>query len=184
MTESTQRHTCPRRMSDWGPWERTEELDEWRPGTSFVGHERDERFRYCSFCGSIDPDSFMQRIEEGWVAGPTDKNYKTYLGEPRSKEELAARRVRWLESGFAKVLARALRAEGKTDEEIEVELEKDWQKEAALVGDHDVGKFYYQHLSPEQAERFVELLNAGRMRIGYPGHFYRLPYFVVWKGAE
>ena len=39
-------------------------------------------------------------------------------------------------------------------------------------------KFYYQHLSPEQQERFVELYNTRAMRLAEPGHFYVLPFFI------
>lgn len=48
----------------------------------------------------------------------------------------------------------------------------------AYVGDHD-GKFYYQHLNEEQKREFVSLLNERRVHIGYPGHFYVLPYFLT-----
>lgn len=46
-------------------------------------------------------------------------------------------------------------------------------------------KFYFQHLSEEQKMEFIDLLNAGKVRVGYPGHFYRLPYFCqrVEKGG-
>jgi hypothetical protein len=51
-----------------------------------------------------------------------------------------------------------------------------------LTGDNlgpNGDKFYFQHLSHEQRTRFIELLNARTMRIGYPGHFYRRPFFAV-----
>lgn len=38
-------------------------------------------------------------------------------------------------------------------------------------------KFYFQHLSPEQRTRFVELINERKMKVGMPGHFYVLPFF-------
>lgn len=41
-----------------------------------------------------------------------------------------------------------------------------------------VGKFYYQHLSEAQQQTFVDLLNAKKIVIGYPGHFYVRPFFV------
>ncbi|MCG5072264.1 hypothetical protein [Paraburkholderia tagetis] len=40
-------------------------------------------------------------------------------------------------------------------------------------------KFYFQHLSPEQRTRFIALLNERKVKIGMPGHFYVLPYFVT-----
>lgn len=43
------------------------------------------------------------------------------------------------------------------------------------------GKFYYQHLSEEQRHEFLALLNERprRFAIGYPGHFYVLPFFLA-----
>lgn len=43
-------------------------------------------------------------------------------------------------------------------------------------------KFYYQHLSDTQRAEFIDLLNAGWISIGYPGHLYVLPFFT--KAAE
>lgn len=52
----------------------------------------------------------------------------------------------------------------------------------AYLGSPDGGshesKFYFQHLSAEQRTEFVQLLNAKTLNIGYPGHFYTLPFFV------
>lgn len=50
-----------------------------------------------------------------------------------------------------------------------------------LDGDH--GKFYFQHLSVEQRREFVDLLNRKAFPIGYPGHFYVLPFFAQ-RGPE
>lgn len=47
-----------------------------------------------------------------------------------------------------------------------------------LEGEH-AGKFYFQHLSGEQRREFVALLNAKAFPVGYPGHFYVLPFFAV-----
>lgn len=40
-------------------------------------------------------------------------------------------------------------------------------------------KHYWPHLDDQQKNRFIELLNARRINVGYPGHFYVLPYFCV-----
>lgn len=40
------------------------------------------------------------------------------------------------------------------------------------------GKFYFQHLSQDGQQKFIDLLNAGRVNVGAPGHFYVLPFFV------
>lgn len=60
--------TCPRRFTDLGPWERTEGLDPIDPDGT------------CSFCGSITADAFMEHVRAGGELGPTDKNYKVYVG--------------------------------------------------------------------------------------------------------
>lgn len=81
----------------------------------------------CSYCGSMNPDVFMQKAEAGVELGPTDKDYKVYV-------------------------------------------------------DGMNGKFYFQHLSEEQMKKFVELLNAKTLKIGYPGHFYTTPFFIHYPG--
>ena len=48
--------------------------------------------------------------------------------------------------------------------------------------DGSKGKFYFQHLSPEQRTEFVDLLNTGSVNIGYPGYFYILPFFIRKAG--
>jgi len=45
------------------------------------------------------------------------------------------------------------------------------------------GKLYFQHFDAEQCKEFVTLLNAKRLRIGSPGHFYRVPFFIEVKDA-
>jgi len=39
-------------------------------------------------------------------------------------------------------------------------------------------KFYFMHLTEDQKQRFVVLLNTQQLNIAYPGHFYVLPYFI------
>ncbi|MDN5920793.1 MAG: hypothetical protein L0I76_37780 [Pseudonocardia sp.] len=48
----------------------------------------------------------------------------------------------------------------------------------AYVGARGEAKFYFQHLDDAQRREFVELLNGGRITVGYPGRFYVLPFFV------
>lgn len=36
--------------------------------------------RGCSYCGSMDPEKFMQAVRDGVEVGPTDKSYKVYVG--------------------------------------------------------------------------------------------------------
>ena len=42
---------------------------------------------------------------------------------------------------------------------------------------HGACKFYFQHLTPDDQQKFVDLYNDGKMKIGYPGHFYVRPFF-------
>jgi len=44
--------------------------------------------------------------------------------------------------------------------------------------DRPYGKFYFQHLDADGQRRFISLLNEGKLNIGYPGHFYTLPFFA------
>lgn len=114
----------------------------------------------CSYCGSLNPDTLMERLEAGDIeVGPTDKSYKIYvrnnggqpfkqtyregcdMGKPGSSCTGPDDCAHW------------------TTREVEQT------------------KFYFQHLSKEQMVRFVELLNEKKMKVGYPGHFYVTPYF-------
>jgi len=115
---------CPRR-SELGidpTVHKVPELDSWAPPRN-EGRGINDTVRTCSWCGSMHPDDFFAAIERGEEIGPTDKNYKAYVGD-------------------------------------------------------SVGKFYFQHLGDEQKKRFVELVNSKAMKIGYPGHFYVLPFFL------
>lgn len=109
MNSSTKdpKFTCPRRYESYA--QNAENAD------SYVGGK-------CSYCGSVEPEEFLQAVREGIEVGPTDKSYKAYLN------------------------------------------------------DHQ--KFYFQHLNQEQRAEFIRLYNENIMRLGYPGRFYVLPYFV------
>ena len=39
-------------------------------------------------------------------------------------------------------------------------------------------KFYFQHFNERQKERFIDLMNTEKINIGYPGHFYVMPFFI------
>lgn len=118
-------------------------------------HWRDDET--CSYCGSLHPDTLMARIEAGDVElGPTDKGYKVYVdnkgGEP-----------------FRQTYRNCPRDAGCTGPDNC----SHWvTREASQT------KFYFQHLSAAQRTRFVELLNQGKMHLGFPGYFYTLPFFI------
>lgn len=151
------RQTCPRRMSEFGPWEHEPNLDTWRP---------DEPGPSCSFCGSLHPDRFMALVREGWIVGPTDKNYKAYLGKPVSDEDCQQQKAAWVER---------MSPLGTEDRDALAAL---WEQEHAHPRASREAKFYFQHLSGEQRAEFIRLHNGGQMQVGYPGHFYQPPYFT------
>jgi hypothetical protein len=170
--------TCPRRLSDLGPWERDENLDTWD-----IREQMHEglRARHCSFCGSLHPDDFMALVKDGWIVGPTDKSYKAYLGKPRTDEEIAQRKIDFMVGNTAKALVKGTKDHhpDMTDGEVQAELERYWQEmelPLAQSGGQET-KFYFQHLSADQRQEFIALYNDKVMRVGYPGHFYSLPFF-------
>jgi hypothetical protein len=73
-----EQHTCPRRAetgrdNPGSPFRDSgTNLDTWR--TDVAGP-------CCSYCGSLQPDRFMELVRAGWTVGPTDKSYKAYLAE-------------------------------------------------------------------------------------------------------
>lgn len=111
--------SCPRRMQEWGPWERQEELDQWvtnrwltdpeqvkrqqeeadarlSPGTTVHRSEHADLWlwhwgppRTCNFCGSIHPEDAFRLLEEGWEQ-EFAKSYKAYLNPPGSSVRLKA----------------------------------------------------------------------------------------------
>jgi hypothetical protein len=46
-------------------------------------------------------------------------------------------------------------------------------------GPIDHTKFYFQHLSKDETQRFVDLYDVKKVNIGYPGHFYIWPFLMV-----
>jgi hypothetical protein len=162
------KQTCPRRLGEVGPWSREEDQDAWRPDGS------------CSFCGSISPDTFMEAARRGDLITPTDKNYKAYVDLPNPRE------------GEVRIVGTTNSREHPggnwvpVGEKERADLDRagsgGLQTTYVLYGTEgpkDHRKFYFQHLSPEQRREFVDLLNAGTLNLAYPGHFYRLPFFVA-----
>lgn len=66
------RTTCPRRIEAFGVWEFKEGMDSYESGS-------------CSYCGSMEPNDFMQAVRDGCLLEPTDKNYKVYVEVPDRK---------------------------------------------------------------------------------------------------
>lgn len=64
---------------------------------------------------------------------------------------------------------------GPTDKDYKVYVNE------AKTAQNPTGKFYFYHLNEEEMKRFVELFNAKKLKIGYPGHFYAMPFFMSYK---
>lgn len=176
------RHTCPRRhesgMADPNsPFVGSgADLDTWTTRHGLIGQE--SIGPSCSYCGSLHSDRFMELVRAGWEVGPTDKSYKAYLRQPLTADEEAQQKADWIQRDTVATAVRELgERDGKTPQQIAADLDEQWAK----IPHYSRGpqaKFYYQHLSSEERTEFIELHNARRMRIGYPGHFYQPPFFA------
>jgi hypothetical protein len=131
--------------------------------------DTDDKYREddtCSYCGSLNPETFMARLEAGDMeVGPTDKSYKVYL-ENRGGANFKMSHRQDCDCVFERGLSGA-------ETLAKVEACPHW-----VTGERSHSKFYFQHLSSEQQRRFIELLNAGKLKIGVPGYFYRTPFFI------
>lgn len=159
---------------------------------------------HCSYDGSLHPDVFMEWLDKpGTTLTPTDKNYKVYIrvasddtdemrvvsstsreqrpGDDQGMEygrewmayEDAVERYPELRDDYERHL-RHIETLGSSHP---------WRHETHWVqvgprGNTREDKFYFEHLSDEQKTKFVEMLNAKKLNLDYPGHFYRLPFFI------
>lgn len=122
----------------------------------------------CDFCGSLLPDIFMQRIENGDVTlDPTDKDYKVYVHNNGGEAFLQASRTD-KPSQIGEIL------KDPNDQSLWT-----WQ-----VKEQSQTKFYFQHLSEDQKKQFVELMNEKKIKLNEPGHFYRMPFFMTDQRDE
>jgi hypothetical protein len=118
--------------------------------------EYDKEDDGCSFCGSLSPEVLMQRLEAGDVeVVPTDKSYKIY--------------VRRLSGAPFKQHYRNCPPDA--------ECTGPSNCTHYTTREIDQTKFYFQHLSPEQQTRFIELHNTKHLKLGVPGYFYTPPFF-------
>jgi hypothetical protein len=113
----------------------------------------------------MHPDDFMQAVRDGKEIGPTDKSYKAYVYEPLTDEQKAQARRRSIGSYVGTGMS-------------EADATKLVDSEPFIGSGAQIGKFYYQHLTDEQRHEFIRLLNERAVKIGYPGYFYVLPYFI------
>lgn len=135
---------CPRFQP--GPW-------------TFTGESNWDRLPdgTCQYCGSMNPDTFMARVEAGTVLlGATDKSYKVYVRNNGG-------------DGFKQTYRDCPPKSPCTPEDC-----THW-----VTRDHDNQKFYFEHLSVDQRIRFVELFNDKKLNFEMGGSFYTLPFFMV-----
>lgn len=139
--------TCPRRRESFRPL--VEGRDKYRDSDAC-----------CTYCGSLDPDVLMARLEAGDVElGPTDKSYKVYV-----------------HNRGGEAFKQSFRGDNCPGGE-------DPSKWVWTTRERQDSKFYFQHLSEPQMRRFIELLNENKLHIGMPGHFYVRPFFIRYEPA-
>lgn len=150
---STSEMFCPRRQE-------APHISKSFPGPDKYREEDDK----CSYCGCLNPDTFMARLEVGDIElGPTDKDYKVYVENKGG--QLFKQHYRDCYTG--------------KDEEGYVPCTGPDDCTHWITKETPRDKFYFMHLSVEQQKRFVELLNEKKVVIGMPGHFYVRPFFIV-----
>lgn len=174
-TAVTTEHLCPRRSESVRQSPGPDRWDDRASISNGIGP-------CCSYCGSLSPDTFMEKIREGWIVEPTDKNYKAYLDEPYTAEQLE--RIKTDSLVWQHVRQMKL-DEGLTDEAATAAADEHWNKyEAPERKGHTVAKFYFQHLDEQQRAEFIELYNGNAMALAYPGRFYVAPYFCRDSGER
>lgn len=115
----------------------------------------------CDYCGSLLGDDFMGRIEAGDVIlTPTDKPYKVYVTNAGGEPFMRSSRTDDGSSGL------------------------DQSKWVWETRENPMPKFYFQHLSQGQQRIFIELFNEKKLKLDYPGHFYKVPYFIEIKSGD
>lgn len=85
---------------------------------------------HCSYCGSLNPEYFLEILEKGGEIVPTDKPYKAYL-KYKNQET----------------------------------------------------KFYFAHLDPIQIAKYISLAERNKLKFGYPGFFYKAPFFLILENT-
>lgn len=147
--------------------------------TMFPGGDTIRADGTCSYCGSLSADVFMAGIESGDVElGPTDKSYKVYVDMPEpDADQLVIRGSSNVEKRPGDNWHRVGDIDASKIDTRGWSLHADNWYLVEPRGAVRHAKFYFQHLSREQQDRFIELHNEKRLRIGYPGRFYVRPFF-------
>lgn len=160
---------CPRRNEVANP---SPGPDTWRGRGSFDSGTGP----CCSYCGSLNPDVFLDRVRDGWIVSPTDRPTKAYLDEPYSPEVLDSIKTT---SAIWKAVRLSKLDEGAMEKDATAAADTYWvEHEARWHIGRTVAKVYFAHLSSTQQDIFCELYNSGAMRLSYPGRFYVRPFFA------
>lgn len=123
----------------------------------------------CHYCGSLNPATFMDRLENGDVLlGSTDKNYKVYVRNDGGEK-------------FKHTYRDCYNAPDKDTNPCNGDPDKctHW-----VTRETDDAKFYFQHLSESQKIRFIEILNEKKIRFEGGISFYVLPFFTTTKAKQ
>ncbi len=167
---------CPRRIETPAHFNRLlPESDHWRPDGTW------------SYCGSLSPAKFFEAVEAGCQLGPTDKSYKVYVDLPHPDPK--GMRVVSAITFEPDTGAGSGGWEKVTDENRHLLAESGWRGTSYIYirrcenGPKIQAKFYFQHLSEAERDRFIELHNAGKLNLGFPGHFYVTPFFCTRRVA-
>ncbi len=127
----------------------------------------------------MSPERFFECVEAGNELVPTDKNYKVYVRHPNPiAGKITIRQSANYQPGPDWIEATP-----------EVCKQYDWTPGEggpywvlpSPEGPIETGKFYFQHLDEAGQVRFIELLNAKRVKLAYPGHFYVAPFFIKFS---
>ena len=136
----------------------------------------------CSYCGSISPEDFFAAVAAGSEIGPTDKSYKAYVDLPDpndGKPRVVSSANFDAGEGYVKVTAENADSLPLSWHDRKDAGERDRWVKIGPTSARKQGKFYFQHLSPEQQQTFIELYNAKKMKLGFPGRFYSRPFFCA-----
>jgi hypothetical protein len=178
-TEDPETHTCPRRLESYGA--NQVGADVWESGHGLAG--QDDVGVSCSYCGSLNPDRFMQLAGEGWWVDPTDKSYKAYLARPLSDGQVAElRNADWLAGPFVARLRKAVCEQDARRKAVDAVIEREWQQMPAARGHGADGGEGVLPASFDEAqgdEVRPPWSTTGTLRIGLPGYFYVLPFFMT-----
>jgi hypothetical protein len=133
----------------------------------------------CSYCGSISSQMLFEAIQSGTEIGPTDKNYKIYCDVPDplvGNDRVVGVANQYPGNGWVPGDPEILQQSGFYADHKWMKIEP---RKATKFG-----KFYFQHFTEEEKHKFIDLVNQRKINIGYPGHFYVLPYFMVKVGVR